>query len=101
MKASISQVIAGIRYNTEADSTTLIAHNEYWDGSNFERGGRNTHLYRTAKGRYFAAYATQWQGESSYIEPLDLADAMTMYERLREKEVEYEEAFPGEIAEDA
>lgn len=101
MRAKISQVINRIRYNTEAESTKLIASNEYWDGSNWERGGRNTHLYRTTKGRYFAAHASQWQGETDYIEPLSKDEAMELYETLREKEVEFEEAFPGEVAEDA
>jgi hypothetical protein len=98
MRAKVEQIIGGIRYDTE--KAELIASNEYWDGSNFERGGRNKHLYKTKKGRYFLCFSTQWQGEIDYIEPLSKEDAMFEYEGLREHEMSYEEAF-GEKPEEA
>lgn len=49
-------VIGGKRYNTA--TATLLAHNAFWDGSNFERGGTNSFLLRTKKGTYFWLYQT-------------------------------------------
>ena len=44
----MKQIIEGKLYNTE--TATLIASNRYWDGSNFDRGGTNTYLYKSKKG---------------------------------------------------
>jgi len=86
------KVINGIRYDTE--KATIIAHDCYWDGHNMERNGRNTYLYKTPKGRYFAVYQTLWQGELDSLEPLEEYEAVYLYEQLPEHEVEFEEAFP-------
>lgn len=91
MRTQIEQIVDGIRYDTE--KAQIIAHNEYWDGSNFERGGRNFHLYQSPNGRYFAGYSTQWQDERNYIEPMSKSEAMDMYEALPEHPVSYEDAF--------
>ncbi len=96
---SMQAVIHGRRYKVE--TATLLAGNDYWDGHNFERQGRNSFLYRTKNGNFFAVYLTQWQGETDTIEPLTEHEAKELYESLREKRVEYEEAFPGSKAEDA
>ena len=45
MRHEMTAVIGGKRYNTQ--TATVIASDEYWDGSNYERRGTNTHLYRT------------------------------------------------------
>lgn len=87
----MSRVIAGVRYDTE--KAEVIASNEYWDGNNFERGGRNKHLYKTKKGNFFAGYSTQYQGEQDYIEPVSKKEAMQLYEELRKHESSYEAAF--------
>jgi len=92
-------VIGGVRYDTE--KAQIIAHDCYWDGHNMERNGRNTYLYKTPNGRYFAVHLTLWQGERDRIEPLTKDEAIYLYERLPEKEVEFEEAFPGEPVEEA
>lgn len=90
----MSRVVGGIRYDTE--KATLIAHNVYWDGHNFERQGRNTWLYRTDKGRYFEVNGTFWQGEHDTLTPLTEDEARQAFENdLSEHNVEYEEAFPG------
>lgn len=90
----MTQIINRTRYSVE--SSTLIAHDAYWDGHNFERGGRNTFLYRTANGRYFTVTLTQWQGEQDTLAPVTLDEAIGLYEgRLREHEIEYHDAFPG------
>ena len=91
MRANIVQIIDGRRYNTE--TAEIIASNEYWDGSNWERSGRNMHLYKTKKGAFFVGYSTCWQGERDYLEPVGPGEAKAIYEKLREHEVEYEEAF--------
>ncbi|MBI2952888.1 MAG: hypothetical protein HYY30_01130 [Chloroflexi bacterium] len=96
---SMEQVIGRVRYRV-ADSI-LIADDEYWDGHNFERHGRNTFLYRTPKGRYFAVHLTRWQGEWDRIEPLDEDAAYELYEDLPEKQVDVSEAFPSMAIEEA
>ncbi len=92
-------VIGGIRYDT--DKAEVIAHDCYWDGHNWERHGRNTYLYKTPNGRYFAVYLTMWEGERDRIEPLPVAEALELYEQLPEKVMEFEEAFPDEVVEEA
>ena len=42
-----------------------------------------------------------WQGERDSIEPLSKEGAMELYEQLPEHAVEFEEAFPGEVIEEA
>jgi len=93
------EVIGGIRYDTE--KAQIIAHDCYWDGHNMERQGRNTYLYKTPKGRYFAVHLTLWQGEIDRLEPLTVDEAVALYEQLPEKEVEFEEAFPTVDVEEA
>ena len=94
----MNQIINGKVYDT--DKAMLVASNRYWDGSNWERSGRNTFLYKTAKGSFFLHYTTLWQGEHEYIEAISEEEAKEWYERLRESELEYEEAF-GEPPEEA
>lgn len=95
----MTRVVNGKRYTTEG--ATLLASDAYWDGHNFERQGRNVFLYRTAKGAYFAITLTQWQGERDELSPLDRDEAVGLFESLPEHEVEWEEAFPGIVIEDA
>ncbi len=88
-----TKIIDRKRYSVS--TATLIAHDAYWDGHNYERHGRNTFLYRTPRGRYFTVTLTQWQGESDSLTPVSQDDAIDLYERvLREHEVEYAAAFP-------
>lgn len=91
MRTKITQVIAGIRYDTE--KAVEIASNEFWDGHNYERGGRNKHLYKTKKGNFFVGYSTQFQGEQDYVEPVSESKAMQLYEELQTHNVEYEDVF--------
>lgn len=72
----------------------LLAHDSYWDGSNYERHGRNTFLYKTPKGAYFAVRLSLWEGERDRIEPLPEEEAYELYEGLPVREVEAEDAFP-------
>ena len=95
MEATINRV----RYRVA--SSALLAHDRYWDGHNFERHGRNTFLYRSPTGRYFAVHLTMWQGERNRIVPLSEEDAYNLYERLPEKELPVEEAFPNVVVEPA
>ena len=87
------------RYSTK--TATLIAHDAYWDGHNFERHGRNTFLYRTPRGAYFVVNLTQWQGEQDTLAPLTHDDAYQLYEDLSEHEVNTAAAFPDVAIEDA
>jgi hypothetical protein len=93
------RVIGGKRYDTE--KAQLLASDRYWDGNNWERHGRNTFLYRTAKGNCFIHRTTLWQGERDSIEAVDEARARALYEELPEHDVDFEEAFPGALIEEA
>lgn len=92
-------IVNKVRYRVS--DSTLLAHDEYWDGHNLERHGRNMFLYRTPRGRYFTVRLTMWQGERDRIEPLSEDDAYQLYEELPEKEVEVEVAFPDVVVEPA
>lgn len=84
-------IIGGKVYDTE--TADLVASDHYWDGSNWERNGRNYFLYKTRKGAFFLHHTTLWQGERASITPLSEEDARTYYETLPEREMSYEDAF--------
>lgn len=80
----------------DVSTATLLAGDDFWDGHNFERRGRNRWLYRTPGGKYFTVTFTQWQGEQDTLEPVTLEEALALYEGpLTEHRVEYAAAFPG------
>ena len=91
--ANLERIVGRKRYKTEG--ATVLAHDAYWNGHNFERRGRNTWLLRTPNGAYFSQTQTCWQGEQDEIHPLSQDDAIMLYEELPEQEVEFEQAFPG------
>lgn len=93
------EVIGGKRYTTK--TAELIAADDYWDGHNFERRGRNTFLFKTVNGNYFTIFRTCWQGERSTLTPLSLDEAVKAWQVLTEREVSFEEAFPDVKIEDA
>jgi len=96
----MSVVVERRRYNTE--TATLLAGDDYWNGNNWERHGRQTYLYRTPRGRYFVQHLTCWQGERDSLTPVELDEAISLYEGpLSEHRVDYEEAFPDVEVEDA
>jgi hypothetical protein len=83
-------------------TAALLAGNDFWDGNNWERSGRNMFLYRTPNGRYFTVSLTQWQGELDTLEPIDQDQAIQLFEgALTEHRVEYNEAFPDVVVVDA
>lgn len=84
------EVIGKKRWDT--DKSTLIASDNYWDGNNFERGGRNSFLWKTKNGRYFVTHQTCWQGERDRLVVLSREEAIEMYEEL-DHDVAFEEAF--------
>ncbi len=86
-----TEVIDGKRYSIA--KAALIASDYYWDGSNWERHGRNTFLYRTPKGNFFQVSVSQWQGERDVLTPLTQEEALALWDELPEKEVSFEEAF--------
>jgi hypothetical protein len=97
---NFTKIIGGKKYSTK--TATLIAHDAFWDGHNFERRGRNTFLYRTPNGAYFEVNLTQWQGERDTLIPISQAEAIDLYETsLPEHPVSYEDAFPGVEIQDA
>jgi hypothetical protein len=86
-------VVGGKRYRT--DEATLIAHDEYWNGYSCEQGGRNTFLFRTPKGSFFAQHQTLLPGEINRIVPLETSEAISLYQSLHKKEVPFGVAFPN------
>jgi hypothetical protein len=97
--ATMQQVMNGKLYDTE--TATLLASDRYFDGSNWERNGRNAYLYKTPHGRYFMLYTTCWQGERDYMEIVSKTHAKVLYEDdLPEHEVPWSVAF-DEIPEEA
>jgi hypothetical protein len=96
---NMNWVAAGKRYRT--DTATLIAHDAYWNGYNFEQGGRNTFLFRTPNGNFFAQYQTLLPGEINKINPLETEEALHLYQSLRKKEVPFRVVFPCIKAEEA
>lgn len=96
----MARILAGKRYDTA--KAILIAGDDFWDGHNFERHGRNRWLWRTPRGVYFLTTQTQWQGEADTLEPVSEEDALTMYENeLSEHELSHADAFPNVTIEDA
>lgn len=95
----MTAIIDRKRYSTT--TATLLAGDDYWDGHNYERSGRNTFLYRTPRGNYFAVYLSRWQGEADSIEPLSQDEAISLFEGMREQRVAFEEAFPDVKVEEA
>ena len=94
------RVVNRKRYSVE--TATLIAGDDWWDGNNHERGGRNMWLYRTPKGNFFTVTLSQWQGETNHLEPCSIECAMDLFEdSLPVHALSYEEAFPDVIIEDA
>ena len=89
---NMTWVMAGKRYRT--DRATLIAHDEYWNGYNCEQRGRNTFLFRTPNGNFFAQYQTLLPGEVNRITPLDTTEAIALYQSLRVREVPFRVVFP-------
>jgi hypothetical protein len=96
---NMTWVVGGKRYRTY--TATLIAHDEYWNGYNCEQGGRNTFLFRTPKGDFFAQRQTLLRGEVNRISPLDITEALALYQSLPKKEVPFGVAFPYVKAVDA
>ena len=89
-----TRIVNRTRYSTA--TATLLAGNDFWDGHNWERSGRNTFLYCTPNGRYFTVSLSQWQGESDDLLPIDIDEAIELFEGpLTEHRVDYEDAFPA------
>jgi hypothetical protein len=91
----MNEVIEGKRYRT--DLSTLLAHNAYWDGHNYERRGTNLFLYKTANGNYFLQHQSCNMGERHDIKPIEEWMARSQYEFLPVKVVTFEQAFPNAI----
>ncbi len=96
---NINWVAAGKRYRT--DTATLIAHNSYWNGHSWEQDSRNIFLFRTPNGNFFAQYQTLLPGEFDRVTPLEINEAISLYQSLLKKEVPFVVAFPDVKVEDA
>jgi len=89
----MTRIVNRTRYSVA--TAELLAGDDFWDGNNWERHGRNTFLYRTPRGKYFTVTLTQWQGEQDALTPVSLEKAIELYEgQLPEHYTPYDEAFP-------
>ena len=96
---NMTRIIDRKRFSTK--TAELIAGNDYWDGHNFERHGRQLFLYRTPKGAFFTVSLSCWQGERDTLEPVSQDEAIELFEgALTEHRVDYEDAFPGVVVAD-
>lgn len=93
----MKKIIDGKSYNTE--TATMIAGNDWWDGSNFDRFGRNMFLYKTKKGNFFLEHVSRWQGERDCLELISTSDAKKYFAQLSEHRVEWDVAF-GDVPEE-
>jgi hypothetical protein len=94
------KIIGQKKYSTRF--ATLLTGDDFWDGHNWERHGRNTFLYRTPNGAFFTVTLTQWEGERDHLEPISQAEAVQLYETtLTEHRVDFLSAFPGVEIQDA
>lgn len=93
----MEKIVGGKRYNTT--TATLLADNNFWNGSSFEQGGCNIFLYRTPKGAFFKITRTLWEGQHDQLRPLTREEALVTWEGLREKYVSYEQAFDAVVEE--
>jgi hypothetical protein len=96
---SMTRVVGGRRYRT--DTATLLAHDEYWNGHAYEQDGRNTFLFRTPNGSFFAQHQTLLPIVTGEIVPLDENEAMSLYHSLYRKEIPFGVAFPCVQVKDA
>lgn len=96
---TMSRIFGKKLYNSE--TARLIASDSYWDGRSWDREGRNTFLFRTPNGHYFAQCQTKVRGEVNSIKPLELDEAIALYGSLQKKEVRFMFAFPGVEVADA
>ncbi len=85
-----------LRYAWVASSWVRFLLRGSWEGM-----GRHTFLFRTPTGNYFAQHQSSFPGERTQLMSLDQSNSMTLYEKLPNKEVIFEEAFPGMEIEDA
>ncbi len=72
----------------DTDGATLLAHDAYWYGYNFERPGRGTFLFRSADGQFFVQERSAWPLDGDRLEPLSAQAAMRLYDDLPVHEVE-------------
>ena len=93
---TFTKVIGSKRYSVE--KATLIADDLYLDerGQGYDRGGRNTFLYRTPKGAYFTVTTFTDPRDTDVLNPVSLDEAIELYNGMRkDKRLPFAEAFPG------
>lgn len=84
------------RYDTTM--ATLLAGDDWREGSTYERHSRQTFLYRSPRGAFFFAVQTGVEGEVDRIRLATLEKAIASWEMANAHgtaRLEFEEAFPG------
>ena len=102
MKPPTSFVRIVNRTSYDVQKAELLAGDDFWDGHNSERHGRNCFLYQSPGGRYFTVRLTQWQDEQDMLEPVNPDEAIRLYKGpLTQHRVDYDAAFPDVTIGDA
>ncbi len=93
------------RKSYDTTKATEVCGDNYWDGHNLERWGRNTYLFVTPRGHYFFQHLSQWQGEAeARLAPCTPEQAMAFYEACQVQgtvQLSWAEAFPEAPVEEA
>lgn len=85
-RRAMKDVVDGITYDTE--QATMLAHDKEMDG-------RSVFLYKTQDNKYFVVFQTIWQNERDLLLPLDMDAAVCYFKVMTERQVFFNEAFPG------
>ncbi len=86
-------IVEGRLYNTKI--AELVADDAGRDGGMWERSGRNTFLLRDPSGIYFAEHRSAWRIESDYVEVLSANQALELYDRLPNHQVDPGRLLPS------
>ncbi len=101
MKPKIFSLVVDLKeYSTDPKRSILLAGDNFYDGKKYERdGNKNTFLYKVKNREniYFIAALSQNATDTppEQIIPLNQSEAINHYERLYEKYVDFQNAFPG------
>jgi hypothetical protein len=86
------QVIDGIRYSTKTAILIARGHDRIID--DHQEKDWNIFLYRTLEGGYFKVHLSSSYETQSILEPMNRVEALHQFDKLSERFVEIEDAFP-------
>jgi hypothetical protein len=96
---SMKQAFGGVVYDT--DTSILVARNEHqFCIETLKTGLTNVDLFRTPSGRYFKCekkvpFFGEDEAHDPELTPLTLEEAVAVYDKLTDRRLEFEDAFPN------